>query len=290
VPVEEICTRFAISRTELLADLELLWFVGTPPYSPADLIEADVHDDVVWIRYADAFRAPLRLTPEQGLALLAAGHGLASVPGADAEGPLARGLAKLGAALGVDGRIAVDLGPVPQDLLDVLRTATAEGQVLELDYYSHNRNRRAHRVVEPHQVFVDQGAWYLAAYCRLAEAPRTFRVERIHTATPTGEVVDPPERGLDPTGVAPRAFTASSSAGERVVLDLTPADRWLVEQIPCEVLDEAPDGRTRIALIATAPAWLERLLLRLGPGAEVVEGPAGVAAAAATRILARYQG
>ena len=41
--------------------------------------------------------------------------------------------------------------------------------------------------------------------------------------------------------------------------------------------------------IAERP-WLERLLLKLGPGATVVEGDASLVRASATKVLARYTG
>ncbi len=285
VPIDEICERFDITRTRLISDLEHLWFVGTPPYTPADLIEVDIDDDRVWIRYAEAFRRPPRLTPEQGLALVAAAQSLQAVPGADPDGPLARGLAKLASALGVDGRVEVDLGSVPAELLDVLRRAVAHGEVLELDYYSHNRDARGRRVVEPHRLFVDLGAWYLVATCRSAGGVRTFRVDRIHEAVPTGEHTST----VPPDDLPSDAFRVGGTGGVRVVLDLAPSGRWILEHARCEVLDDRPDGTARVALIATGDAWLERLLLRLGPAATVIEGPPDLARTAASRILARYR-
>ena len=44
---------------------------------------------------ADYFRRPLRLSPQEGLALVSAGSALLSVPGADPDGALATALAKL---------------------------------------------------------------------------------------------------------------------------------------------------------------------------------------------------
>jgi hypothetical protein len=43
-----------------------------------------------------------------------------------------------------------------------------------------------------------------------------------------------------------------------------------------------------VTLAVSEQAWLERLLLRLGPDASVVDGTADVAPAAARRVLARY--
>jgi hypothetical protein len=60
------------------------------------------------------------------------------------------------------------------------------------------------------------------------------------------------------------------------------------EQYPNEGTKELGGGRLRVRLRISEQAWLERLLLRLGPLARVVEGDAGVGPAAARRLLARY--
>ncbi len=44
-----------------------------------------------------------------------------------------------------------------------------------------------------------------------------------------------------------------------------------------------------MTLAASQRAWLERLLLRLGPSARVVDGDPTLAGAAARRILVRYR-
>ncbi|MST32331.1 WYL domain-containing protein, partial [Acidimicrobiaceae bacterium USS-CC1] len=95
--VQEVCARFNVEEAELLADLDLLFLCGVYPFTPDTLIEVDVADGRVWIRFADYFRRPLRLTPGEGLALVAAGEALLAVPGADPDGALAGALAKLGA-------------------------------------------------------------------------------------------------------------------------------------------------------------------------------------------------
>jgi hypothetical protein len=43
-----------------------------------------------------------------------------------------------------------------------------------------------------------------------------------------------------------------------------------------------------VMLVASERAWLERLLLRLGPAARTVSGASSVASEAARRVLARY--
>jgi len=77
-----------------------------------------------------------------------------------------------------------------------------------------------------------------------------------------------------------------------VVLDLDDSARWVAAQYPNRGTEEV-DGRLRVIIPVTAERWLERLLLRLGPAARIVEAPEGqgdeLRRAAATRILARYR-
>src|SRR3712207_5954129 len=120
--VEEVCQRFGCTEDELVADLDLLWMCGLPPYTPDQLIDVDVSDGRVWIRYAEYFARPLRLTPSEGLALLAAGTALLGDDGAS-DDPLARALAKLAGVLGVevDEALDVELGDASADVLATLR-------------------------------------------------------------------------------------------------------------------------------------------------------------------------
>ena len=45
--VDEVCERFDMTRDTLIADLELLYVTGVPPYGPGDLMEAWVDGDKV---------------------------------------------------------------------------------------------------------------------------------------------------------------------------------------------------------------------------------------------------
>ena len=77
----------------------------------------------------------------------------------------------------------------------------------------------------------------------------------------------------------------------RVRLSLEPSTAWLVESIPSAGPPESVDGRIELEVFVGGDAWLERLLLRLGPDARVVhpEDYRSTGADAAARILARYR-
>jgi proteasome accessory factor C len=288
--VDEVCTRFGISEANLLADLELVQFVGVPPYTPDELFEAVVEDGRVWIHLTPSFRGPLRLTPEQGLAVVAAGAGLLAVPGAEPEGPLARGLGKLATTLGVDPDevFEIHLGEASASTMRVLEDAVASHHQVELDYYAFGRDERATRVVDPLRLYADQGEWYLLGFCHRADGERVFRVDRIQAVTPLASTFDreqPESLGVyEPRPDDPR-----------VTLDLAPEAGWVVGQYPLESVEELGDGRIRVRMAISAIPWLERLLLRLGSAATVVgvdgdDALNDVRSRAARRVLARYTG
>lgn len=282
--VEEVCSRFGLTEAELIAELDLVWCCGVHPFTPDSLMEVTVEGGRVWIRYADWFDRPLRLTPEEGLALVAAGATLLAVPGADPEGPLARGLRKLADVLGIDpdGAIEVNLGTVSGGVLAALREAVAANRQVEIDYYVYGRDERTRRVVDPYAVFAAEGEWYLTAWCHLARAERRLRVDRIRT-------LEPLDRTFEPPATPPRAEVFEARPEDpRVVLELTPRARWVAEQYPMEQVEERKGGRLRVTMVVSETAWLERLLLRLGTDATVVSGADGVAEGAARRVLQRY--
>jgi predicted DNA-binding transcriptional regulator YafY len=286
--LEEVCARFDLGSDELVADLDLVFLCGVHPFTPDSLIEVVIADGRVWIRYADYLERPLRLTPEEGLALVAAGAAALAVPGADPQGPLATGLAKLAAVLGVEPGDAVDveLGPAPEGVVEALRGAVAARRQIEIDYYAYGRDERSRRVVDPHTVFAAEGQWYLQAYCHLAENDRRFRIDRIRGL----EVLDRPVARVPAEGTAPATSVFEPRPGDpRVVLDLEAGARWVAEQYPLEALEELGGGRCRVTLAVSERAWLERLLLRLGPAVTAARGADGVTEGAAARVLARYR-
>jgi proteasome accessory factor C len=286
--IDEVCARFGMARDDLLADLEVVFMVGVHPFTPDELVDIVIEDERVWIRYTPTFARPLRLTPEEALAVVAGGASLLAVPGVEGDGPLARGLAKLAGVLGVDPDEAVDvhLGEAPSATLDLLRDAVAEHRSIQIDYYTYGRDERTERTVDPYRLYTDQGEWYVVGWCHRAEGERLFRVDRIHDAVVLDRTFAPPADPPDLGVFHPRP------EDPQVVLELAPAARWVVEQYPTDDVTELAGGRCRVTLRITALPWLERLLVRLGPDATLVGGEVApdIARDAARRILARYAG
>jgi proteasome accessory factor C len=76
-----------------------------------------------------------------------------------------------------------------------------------------------------------------------------------------------------------------------VTIDLAPSAQWVVETYPVEAVEVVDGDVLRVTMAIATLAFLESLLVRLGPHARVVSAPEGLADAgkrAARRALARY--
>jgi proteasome accessory factor C len=285
----EVCTRFEISEEQLVEDLQMAMMVGGDSADYSDMpIEVVFEDGRVWVHLM-SFGRPLRLTPAEGLTLVAAGSALLDVPGTDAGGPLARALSKLADILGIDAREAmdVDLGHVAGEAFAVLRRAAAEHRQVEIESYTESRDVWSTRIIEPWRLLTEFGRWYVHGYCQQAAGERIFRIDHIRRATLLDTTFDPP--AVEPSGTA----VLSGSDLPEVSLELTPEARWVTEAYPVVRIEEHDDGRLTVTLAVSGLRWLERLLLRLGPEGRVVEidprlGGLDVGARAAERVAARY--
>lgn len=282
VRIDELAQRFAVGPSDVERDLELLPFCGLPPYTPDRLIDLTVIDGHVSVRLAEYFERALRLSANEGLAVLAAGRALLAVPGSDPDGALARALTKLAEALDGDA-LAVEIEE-PEALVELRRAATNTERV-EIDYYSFGRDELTSRAIDPRAVFHAFGQWYVDAWCHRAEDERLFRVDRVRAVRRTGE-------HFEPTGdsVVDRPVYSPRPSDPRVTLWLAPEAAWVIESFPAEAVAEADDGSTTVTLAVSERAWLERLLLRLGPHARVLDPPdwRDAGAHAARRVLVRY--
>ena len=279
---QEIATRFGMTAAQLDDDLALVLMIGVPPYSPGDYLDVDDDGEFVTIRLADQFSRPLRLTPAEGLALLAAGRALLAVPGSDPEGPLATALTKLEQALDLP-EVAVAVSEPA--FLEQIRAAAARGERVEIDYWSAGRDELTTRRIDPAVAFYAMGEWYVSAYCHRAEDERMFRVDRVRALRATGEHFEPTSTDDEIAEVFhPRADDP------RVTLELAPSAAWVAEAYPAESTTTRADGTIEVVLAVSEQAWLERLLVRLGPEARVIGPPSARAAGAdaARRVLARY--
>jgi proteasome accessory factor C len=286
VAVPEVCRRFGITRAQLVADLDLLFVCGLPGYGPGDLIDAYVDGDGVWIRMAEYFHRPLRLTPAEGLLLFAGARALAAAGVADDA--LGRAIERLGEALGPHVLEGVAVGLEEAAGLETIREALLRDRRIRIVYQARSTERTTDRAVDPWAVFLASGRWYLAGWCHKVDDERVFRVDRMQSVT----LLD--EEAKAPADVDLSRYANLHIQGEdvrAVVLEVAPEAGWVVEHYQIASKEPVGGGWVRIRLNAGGTAWLERLLLSLGTRARVVE-PEDLAVRVrelACRLAARYR-
>ncbi|MBB1243457.1 WYL domain-containing protein [Streptomyces durbertensis] len=293
--VEDVARAFGVTPEELIADLNVLPMCGTS-FRGGDLLDIDTDGEHIWWHNADAVSsggAPLRLAADEATALLVAARAVATLPGlreGDREA-LVRATAKLEAAAGenagASSRVSVTFESEGGVFAEVDR-AISERRRLWLRYYSPSRDELTEREVDPVRLFV-LGHTYMEAWCRLSEARRTFRLDRVAEIRLLDESADPP-------AVTPRDLSAGlvqpSPEDPEVVVEVGPGGRWVAEYYPHDSAEELPDGGLRITLRTPDPASLRRLALRLGRDGHIVSPPelADAARDAARAALAAYDG
>jgi proteasome accessory factor C len=280
VPLEQVADDFGVQPAQIVKDLNVLWYCGLPGLGMGDLIDVDMEaleeQGVIRVSNADYLSRPLRLDSSEASALIVALRALREGSGSDVRPIVDRTLNKLEAAAGDAAATAAQLeiaGP-PQpgelvELRDRLTRAVQDRRQVRLDYYVPTRDESTERVVDPLRVVSADGNTYLEAYCHLAEDQRMFRLDRVSRADVLESRV---ETHHQPRDLADGIFRPS----ERdllVTLRLRPSARWVAEYYPVEEVRPERGGGLGVTLRVGDPAWLVRLMLRLGASAEVVDPP-----------------
>ncbi|MFC7217881.1 helix-turn-helix transcriptional regulator [Streptomyces polyrhachis] len=270
--VADVARAFGITEAELIRDLNVLPMCGTS-FRGGDLLDIDTDGERVWFRNPEATSTgePLRLAADEATALLVAARAVATLPGLR-EGDrqaLLRATAKLEAAAGEMADASASLTVTFESeggVFAEVDRAIAQRRRLRLTYYSPARDELTEREVDPIRLFT-VGRTYLEAWCRLSEARRTFRLDRVAEIRMLDLPADPPQ--VEPRDLG-ESLVRTTEDDPEVVVEVGPGGRWVAEYYPHEGAQELPDGGLRITLRAPDPSSLRRLALRLGRDGRIV--------------------
>jgi proteasome accessory factor BC len=259
-----------VTDTELREDIDVLNVVnfGGGSY----VLYAEVHGDEIEVDpepYGDNFAKPARLLPLEAKALVAAIDLLGDhIP----EGSLAPARKKIVDALGRDpateGLQITTASGDDSEVARVVSRAIAENRLLELEYYKENEDEFSKRRVEPYQLLNGQEGWYVHAFDPERDAPRSFRLDRIRTATMTDDEFEP-RPGIEPDVHGwPRTGEVEASRAARVWISPERA-RWAREDR--RVVEELRDGAVIVEVHYAGDDWLVREILKEAGDAVVLE-------------------
>ncbi|MER7556433.1 WYL domain-containing protein [Nocardioides sp. NPDC126508] len=302
VRLDKAAADLGVEEKQLVKDLQVLFMCGLPGGYPDDLIDVDIDaltepdgDRVIRISNADYLDRQLRLTPIEATAVIVALRALrGGAVSAETKEVVDRTLAKLeqAAAEGAAGSVDPGEEPIDTSLVQIhaaIATAIDQGRQIRIDYWVPARDEESSRVVDPRALVSIRDIEYLDAWCHQAEAPRSFRLDRIRGA----EVLDTPivvspetGDGADLDGGGESVLRTDSGTVVRV--RLAPEARWVGEYYAVIDPMELPGGGLEVGLRVYDQRWLTRLLLRLAPYAEIVETEDGVMAQTDTEFTESF--
>ena len=100
---------------------------------------------------------------------------------------------------------------------------------------------------------------------------RFFRIDRVDGVEILAEACSPPA-DLVPRDLSEGVYQPAPEH-PLVTLRLAQPGRWVADYYACETVLPLPDGWLEVTLRAADTGWLRRLVLGLGPAAEVVGPP-----------------
>jgi proteasome accessory factor C len=296
IAVDEVARDFGVAPAQIVKDLNVLWFCGLPNSVSGDMIDIDMEalegEGVVKLSNADYLTRPLRLAPNEALALLVALRALRSVSSPGERDAVDRAVKKLEDASGdvseQAASVELHLDPVDTGIREAVEDALREERQLDLTYYVPGRDETTQRIVDPMRLIFSEGHSYLEGWCHRADETRMFRLDRMRRAVVL-ETPSAPPHDARVTDLSQGLFQPDPDDPE-AVLDLRPPAAWVAEYYPIEGIERRPDSVLRIRLRFSDREWLQRLVLRLGGHATLVQ-PADLADAVrdrARRALAHY--
>jgi proteasome accessory factor C len=298
ISVAEAAREFGVPERTIRRDINVLLFCGLPGLGMGDLIDVDFEalegEGVIRLSNADYLSRPLRLDSTEAAALVVGLRTLLEGSSDEERAVVQRALRKIEEASGEAAGVAAQLDVrVPddsheQEVRQLLSDAVSAGRQVRLSHHSEVRDEVTTRVVDPIAVSRHQDHSYLDAWDHSVEERRLFRLDRVTEAAVLDAAVT--ERAtLPPLDLSQGAFRPSPDALLATVR-LAPTARWVTEYYPVETATEEADGGLTVTLRVGDPAWLVRLMLRLGATASL-ESPATLAdevRTAANRALAQY--
>lgn len=287
----ELARRFSVSTRTIYRDIRTLERAGIPV----------VTQEGKGYTMLEGYRlAPVMFTREEAIALLTAEKLAARLTDAPTAQLSSAAMDKVRAVLRradrdhletLDPHIQV-LGPTNQpgqpNAYQPLVTAVTAQRVVHLSYQGADTDAPINRDVEPIGLYLSQ-QWHVVAYCRLRQAFRNFRLDRIRHLTITDEVFSPrletgsPDRRI--AGPLQQYWTdeANQRAKEKVVIRFQAAA--VLPALAQHVQDTKhqygwthekplPDGQVEMTFLIGSLPYIAIWLLPYAGAVTILEPPA----------------
>ena len=268
--VADLCEQLQVSEQELRQDIDVLNVVnfGGGSY----VLYAEVTGGQIEVDpepYGDNFARPARLLPLEAKALVAAIDLIGEhLP----EGWLASARQKIVDALGQDpaqeGLHITTAKGDDSEIARVVSGAIADRRLLDIEHYKEELDEFTVRRVEPYKLMNGREGWYVHVWDPEKDDTRSFRLDRIRSATVLDESFEP-RPGIEPDIHGwPRTGEVADSRIARVWM-MPERARWAREDK--RVVEELEDGAVVVELPFAGHEYLAREILKEAGDAVVLE-------------------
>ena len=269
IALADLAAQFAISKEELLSDLNTLWMCGLPGYTPLELIDLEFESGFVSIRNAETLNISRSLSQQEMISLKL---GLDTVRG---QLPLDRvdlisKVDELQALLEplITAKVQGE-SPTTATQQRVINEAVSERSNLTFQYDSVSTGILSERTVTPIDTYSQGPYLYLRGFCHTANAGRTFRLDRMIS------VVKSAVRTLDHSEPAISHAESSTDGQPQTLLSICIHGNLRSNR---EALGTAiVAGESTVKVRALSSSWLLRTVIAAGGSMEVLDDQDGLA-------------
>ncbi|GAA3946099.1 WYL domain-containing protein [Microbacterium soli] len=274
VTLDEAAAEFGVTRAQMRAMVEKLTVIGLPGEAgywqlPQEMFDIDWElldqHDIIEITNDVALRRVPRFTAREAAALLAGLQLVAAVP-AVADSELVSGLiAKLSRG-SADAPPELVIAPVRvTEVQRAVSRALHDGVAVSFRYQAPDAQPTI-RTVDPLQLKMTDGQWYLQGWCHLRQAMRTFHLDRVSDP----QLTDIPITHADaPIPAEIGGGTASDHVTVRLPERMLPL---LLGAFPHEEIERTEAGVT-VRIGMADPRGVKRIAGRFGGALEVLDPP-----------------
>lgn len=278
VTLDEAAAEFGVTRDQMRTMVEKLTVIGLPGDSgywqlPQEMFDIDWdlldEHDIIEITHDVALRRVPRFSAREAAALLAGLQMVAAVPAVADSGLVAGLIAKL-------SRGSVDAPPdllvAPVEVTEVQRVvsrALHEDVAVAFRYQAPDAEPTI-RTVDPRQILITNGQWYLQGWCHLRQAMRTFHLDRVSDA----HLTEIPITHAD--APVPAEF-GGGEVSDNVTVRLPERMLALLGSFPHEEIGRT-DAVVTVRMSMADPRGIKRIAARFGGALEVLDPPLARAA------------
>ncbi|MFD5214802.1 helix-turn-helix transcriptional regulator [Microbacterium sp. NPDC058345] len=278
VTLDEAAADFDVTPSEMRSMVEKLTVIGLPGDSgywqlPQEMFDIDWdlldEHDVIEITNDVALRRVPRFTAREAAALLAGLQMVASVPAVSESGLVSGLMAKLSRG-SADAPPDLVVAPVAvTEVQTAVSRALHEGVAVRFTYQAPDAEPTK-RTVDPMQILITNGQWYLQGWCHLRQAMRTFHLDRVSDPELTDIAIT--HRDVP----VPEGFGQDAETG-RVTVRLPERLASLLDGFTREEVSRS-DGSLTVRLRMADPRAIKRIAGRFGGALEVLDPAVGRAA------------